>query len=70
MYPDFQHNITDKSEISISKLDKGGLLTSDNCNTTRKIRTLLCERIEDVAKEKGLTEVKINMLEEGCWNQI
>ena len=65
MYPDFQHNIPNKSEMSISKLAKGGLLTSDTCNTARKIRLLLCEKIEEAAREKGLPEDEINVLEGG-----
>ena len=70
MYPDFQNEIPDKSEMSISKLAKGGLLTSDTCNTARKIRLLLCEKIEEAAREKGLPEDEINMLEGDCWNHL
>jgi hypothetical protein len=70
MYPDFQHDIPDKSEMSISKLAKGGLLTSDTCNTARKIRLLLCEKIEEAAREKGLPEDEINVLEGDCWNHL
>ena len=47
-YPGSQHNIPDKSEMSISRLAKVGLLMSDTCNTARKIRTLLHEKIEGV----------------------
>ena len=50
MYPGFQHDIPNKSEMSMSKLANGGLLMSDTCNTARNIRTLLREKIEEVAK--------------------
>ena len=55
--------------MSVSKLAKGGLLTSDTCNNARKIRTLLYEKIEEVAKEKGFSEEEINVLEGDFWKK-
>ena len=50
IYPGFQHGIPDKSKISISKLAKGGLLTSDTYNTARKIQMLIHEKIKEAEK--------------------
>ena len=56
--------------MSVSKLAKGGLLTSDTCNNARKIRTLLYEKIEEVAKEKGFSGEEINVLEGDFWKNL
>ena len=56
--------------MAIAKLARGGIMTSDTCNTARKIRVLLCKNIEEVAKEKGYNDSEINVLEVDCCNHL
>ena len=68
--PEYAHLIPDDKEMCISKFAKGGLLTTDGCNTAQKVRRLLKDSIEVAAREKGLSDNEILVLEVDCWNHL
>jgi hypothetical protein len=62
--------IPQSNELTLNKLAKDGLVSTDNCNTACKTQRLLCELIKKLCFEKGLTEDKVDVLENDCWNHL
>ena len=50
MYPEYKHDIPEESELKLGKL-KDGFVTGDNCNTARKSRKLIMQKVIDSEKE-------------------
>ena len=46
MFPDKIHMIPSDNNIDISKMWYGGAITTDTCNSARKTRRILVERID------------------------
>ena len=65
MYPN-QPNLVDKiphpSELNISKLHEGSVMT-DNCDKAHKERRILAQTIREAAQEKGIAESEIKMFQ-------
>ena len=53
------------SELSPSKLAKGGWVMTDTCSPARKLRRLLKAAIADIAKESGMETDEIQIYEGG-----
>ena len=51
MFPEKIHMIPSDNNIDISKMGYGGAITTDTCNSARKTRRILVERIEGTIHE-------------------
>ena len=51
MFPDKIHMIPSDNNIDISKMGYGGAITTDTCNSARKTRRILVERIDGAVHE-------------------
>ena len=67
-YPSYQHDIPTIVDMNIGKLGNGGTVNSDTCNTARKTRRIIVEKINDAAGEMNISET--NVLEVDCWNHL
>jgi hypothetical protein len=68
LYPhcqDLINMIPQSNESTLTKLAKNGMVS-----TARKTQRLLCEVIRKLCFEKGLTQDKINVLKNDCWNHL
>ena len=52
------HNITDSSELCLSKMRHGGSMSTDACNYDRKLSYLLVEEVTNIWEEKYLEKVE------------
>ena len=50
------HDIPTSTQMRLSKLGKGGVVMSDNCNQARKVTKLLVDHITIVAEEKAVAD--------------
>ena len=48
------HNITNSLEFCLSNMRHGGSMSTDTCNSARKISSLLVEGVTKICKEKSL----------------
>jgi hypothetical protein len=63
---DLINMIPQSNELTLTKLAKDGMVSTDSCNTARKTQRLLCEVIKKLCFEKVLTEDEVNVLENDC----
>ena len=68
--PDLQDLIPDISKLCISRLGLKSFTTTDTCATARKLRRILNESIQEIAKEKGLSADQIMIFEADCWQHL
>ena len=62
--------IPESNQLLLTKLTQDGMVSTDTCNTAHKTRRLLCEVIKNLCFEKGMSEDKIHVLENDCWNHL
>jgi hypothetical protein len=67
---DLINMIPQSNELTLTKLAKDGMVSTDTCNTARKTQRLLCEVIRKLCFEKWLMQDEINVLENDCWNHL
>jgi len=73
MFPgrnDLLNLIPEPSELSLSKLAKGGWIMTDTCNPARKFRKLLIEAISEIACKEGMDKAEIKVYEADCWHHL
>ncbi len=73
MYPEntnILQQIPHSNELTLAKLGKGGTVSTDNCNSARKFRRLLMEKIKKIALERGMSQEEIRLFEGDCWQHI
>ena len=68
MFPDYEHDIPNCTDINISKLGASEALTSNICNSARRTRRLLLNSITDASNNLG--KRKGIILEVDCWNHL
>ena len=68
MYPLYVRDILNSDQVTISKLHNEGAVSSDTCNSARKIRQLLVKSIEDAAVLLSVDETII--LDIDSWNHL
>jgi hypothetical protein len=62
--------IPQSNELTLTKLAKDGMVSTNTCNTAHKTHRLLCEVIRKLCFEKVLTQEEKNVLENDCWNHL
>jgi hypothetical protein len=67
---DLINMIPESNQLSLTKLAKDGMVSTDTCSTARKTQRLLCEVIKNLCFEKGMSEDDIHVLENDCWNHL
>ena len=72
MFPNKQHDIPAGSQLSIGKLSDYGMVTTDTCNSARKLNKLLCNKIELKALADGikLTNEEVKVCSQWCHNHL
>ena len=68
-FPEYDHDISEASEMNIGKLGFGGAVATDNCNPALKLKRLLVERIKEAAEEIDEDE-DVLVLEVDCWHHL
>jgi hypothetical protein len=63
---DLINMIPESNQLTLTKLTKDGMVSTDTCNTTCKTQRLLCEVINKLCFEKGMSEDDIHVLEKVC----
>ncbi len=65
------HDIPDSSELNVTKLANHGVITTDTCNSARKLSRLLREAIAEKARQEGiLDEDKIKVHQMDCHHHL
>ena len=67
--PDLVDEIPHPSELNISKLHKGSVMT-DNCDKAHKERRILAQAIREAAQEKGIAKSEIKVFQLDCWHHL
>ncbi len=68
--PELLNLVPCPNELTLAKLAKDGVVSTDNCNAARKFRRLIVEKIKEEAKTHGLSESEILVLEGDCWQHL
>lgn len=58
------------AELTLAKAAKKGIIMTDTCNTTCKLRRLLIEQIKAIAKEEGMSSDQSATFEGDCWQHL
>ncbi len=61
--------IPQSNELTLTKLAKDGMVSTDTCNTAHKTQRLLSELIRKLCFEKRMQD-KTNVLANDCWNHL
>ena len=73
MYPaqvDLLDMIPKGSDLTLSKLAKQGMITTDTCATAWKFQRLLITEITALAEKEGCSPVEIKFFEGDCWQHL
>ena len=54
--PDTAHGITESSQFGISKMGKGGAITTYTCNPARLLSSKLATNVTEVSNEKSIAD--------------
>jgi len=75
LFPDDDHGIPSANAVHLSKLN-WGLITTDTCNSARKLSKLLAEKVKEAVVEKmnqsgeEISNDTVNVLTQDCHNHL
>lgn len=68
--PELFNLLPNPNALTLAKLAKDGVVSTDNCNAARKFRQLIVEKIKEEAKTRGLDESEICVFVGDCWQHL